>query len=111
MSYVERAALAQEIRATAAALDRDHPGTVAGDHPRDAARVLEGGNTDGAKRHLDAAIELFTPRNLIRQGIRDDDGHAAGKRSMHKIHRHRLQVQDTEDAVAALHAAVREGQL
>lgn len=110
MTYTERAELAGQMRQTAAVLHRDHPGTVAGDHLRDAARVLERGSADGAKRHLDAAIELFT-RNLIRQGIRDHEGHATAKRSMHQVHRHRLQVQDIEDATGALHAAALDGRL
>jgi hypothetical protein len=87
----------RRILATAATLDTDHPGMVAGDHLRDAARVLRHGSTEGAKRHLDAAMELLTPRNLIRHGILDDDGHAAAKHHLHAVHRHRLQVEDIEE--------------
>lgn len=87
----------RQMRRTAAMLDADHPETVAGDHLRDAARTLERGQLDGAKRHLDAAMEVLTPRNLIRHGITDDEGHATAKHHMHQVHRHRLAVQDIED--------------
>ena len=88
----------RQMRRTAALLDADHPETIAGDHLRDAARTLEHGQLDGAKRHLDAAMEVLTPRNLIRHGITDDEGHATAKHHMHQVHRHRLAVQDIEDA-------------
>lgn len=88
---------ARRIRTTAALLDDDHPEMVTGGHLRDAATVLDHGSTDGAKRHLDAAMELLTPRNLIRHGITDDEGHALAKHHMHLINRHRLAVQDIED--------------
>jgi hypothetical protein len=91
----ERAA--RQMRHTAQMLDADHPETVAGDHLRDAARTIEHGQVDGAKRHLDAAMEVLTPRNLIRHGITDDEGHATAKHHMHQVHRHRLAVQDIED--------------
>ena len=110
MTWLERSQLAGQMRQTAQALDRDHPGLPAGDHLRDAAALLEQDAPSAAKRHLDAATELFTPRNLLRRGIHDDQGHVAAKQAMSKIHRHRLGVQDTEDATAAVRAAVREGQ-
>jgi hypothetical protein len=103
-------AAARQMRHTAQLLDADHPEMVAGDHVRDAAKVLEHGSLDGAKRHLDAAIELLTPRNLMRHGITDDDGHTAAKHHMHQVFRHRLAVQDIEDVTARnaqLRAAVR----
>ena len=95
-----RAAAARQMRRTAATLDHDHPETVAGDHVRDAARVLEHGSTEGSKRHLDAAMEVLTPRNLMRHGITDDEGHATAKHHMHQVHRHRLAVQDIEDTAS-----------
>jgi hypothetical protein len=93
-----RQAAARQMRRTATRLDSDHPETVAGSHVRDAARVLEHGSSEGAKRHLDAAMEVLTPRNLYRHGITDDEGHATAKQHMHEIHRSRLAVQDIEDA-------------
>ena len=95
-----RADVARRMRRTAAQLDADHPETVAGGHVRDAARVLEHGSDDGAKRHLDAAMEVLTPRNLYRHGITDDEGHATAKLHLHEVNRHRLAVQDIEDAAA-----------
>jgi hypothetical protein len=92
-----KATAARQMRATAQVLDTDHPETIAGDHLRDAARVLEHGSTEGAKRHLDAAMELMTPANLRRHGILDDEGHATAKHHMHQVHRHRLHVEDIED--------------
>src|SRR5215472_785264 len=89
---------ARRMRRTAQQLDQAHPETVAGGHVRDAARVLQRGGTEGAKRHLDAAMEVLTPRNLLRHGITDDDGHQAAKALMHQVHRHRLAVMDIEDA-------------
>jgi len=82
----------------------------AGGHLRDAARVLLSGHTESAKRSLDAAMEQLTPRELIRHGIRDDDGHTAAKANMHQVHRHRLAVQHIEDMHErneGLRAAVR----
>jgi len=96
-----RAAAARRMRRTAQALDEDHPETIAGDHLRDAARVLERGSADGAKRHLDAAMQLLTPQSLLRHGIRDDEGHATAKHHMHEVHRHHLAVQDIEDTAGS----------
>jgi hypothetical protein len=95
-----KAATARRIRRTAAEIDHTHPELEAAGHLRDAAKMLDYGSTDGAKRHLDAAMEMFTPRNLIRHGITDDDGHTTGKQAMHAAHRHRLAVQDVEDLTA-----------
>jgi hypothetical protein len=96
----QKDAVAGRIRKTAGKVDADHPETVAGDHLRDAARVLQHGSTNGAKRHLDAAMETLTPRNLMRHGITDDEGHATAKHHMHEINRHRLGVMDIEDSAA-----------
>jgi cell division septum initiation protein DivIVA len=95
-----KTATASRIRRTAEVVDHHHPETVTGGHLRDAARMLGYGHTDAAKRHLDAAMEVLTPRNLIRHGITDDEGHATAKQHMHEIHRMRLQVQDIEDVRA-----------
>ena len=86
------------MRNTAQLLDTDHPETVAGDHVRDAAKVLEHGSTEGATRHLDAAMDILTPRNLIRHGILDDDGHSSAKHHLHLVNRHKLAVLDIADA-------------
>jgi hypothetical protein len=95
-----KARAARQIRATAALLDAHHPEMMAGDHLRDAARLVEHGSADGAKRHLDAAMFMLTPQSLIRHGIRDDDGHADAKHHMHQVNRHRLAVEDIEDITA-----------
>src|SRR5215831_5547439 len=92
-----KAQAARRMRNTADKIDADHPETVAGDHLRDGARMLEYGHTDAAKRHLDAAMELLTPRNLMRHGILDDEGHTRAKHHMHEANRHRLAVMDIED--------------
>ena len=92
-----KARAARQMRGTAALLDAHHPEMMAGDHLRDAARVLEHGSTDGAKRHLDAAMFMLTPQSLVRHGIRDDDGHTDAKHHMHQVNRHRLAVEDIED--------------
>jgi hypothetical protein len=103
----QKDAVAGRIRTTAGKVDADHPETVAGDHLRDAAKVLQHGSTNGAKRHLDAAMEVLTPRNLIRHGVTDDEGHATAKHHMHEINRHRLGVMDIEDS-AAKNAQLRQ---
>jgi hypothetical protein len=92
-----KAKAARQMRATAALLDDHHPEMMAGDHLRDAARLISAGRADGAKRHLDAAMFMLTPQSLIRHGILDDDGHADAKHHMHQINRHRLAVEDIED--------------
>lgn len=92
-----KAATAARMRATAQKLDTTHPETTAAGHVRDAATMLSSGRTDSAKRHLDAAMEVMTPRNLVRHGITDDDGHTAAKQAMHAVNRLRLQVMDIED--------------
>lgn len=102
---------ARRIRSTAATLEDRHPELIAHQHLRDAAKVLEHGSLQGAKRHLDAAMELLTPRNLIRHGITDDDGHADAKALMHETHRHRLAIQDIEDIHARSVIAARRARL
>lgn len=90
-------AVSARMRATAQHLDKTHPETTAAGHVRDAATMLTTGRTDSAKRHLDAAMEVLTPRNLIRHGITDDAGHTTAKQAMHTVNRLRLQVMDIED--------------
>lgn len=89
---------ARRMRRTAQMLAETHPEMVTSGHLRDAAKVLEHGSVEGAKRHLDAAMETLVPRNLYRHGITDDEGHAQAKTLMHQINRHRLAVMDIEDA-------------
>jgi len=96
-----KAKAARQMRVTAGLLDAHHPEMMAGDHLRDAARLITAGRTDGAKRHLDAAMFMLTPQSLIRHGILDDDGHADAKHHMHQINRHRLAIEDIEDINAA----------
>ena len=92
--------LARQIRATAGKVDQSHPETVAGQHLRKAATLVQSGQHDGAKRHLDAAMEIMTPRNLIRHGVTDDEGHATAKTAMHQMNVHRLGVMDIQDVEA-----------
>ncbi len=89
--------LAGRMRRTAAELDEAHPGLMTGGHLRDAALMLSSGHTDSAKRHLDAAMETLIPRSLYRHGVHHDGEHAAAKRHMLEINRHRLGVMDIED--------------
>jgi hypothetical protein len=96
-----KADLARQIRATAGKVDDSHPEmSAAGQHLRKAATLVQSGMHDGAKRHLDAAMELMTPRNLIRHGITDDEGHAQAKMAMHQTNVHRLGVMDIQDTEA-----------
>ena len=96
-----KAQLARQIRTTAGKVDDSHPEmAAAGQHLRNAATLVQSGQHDGAKRHLDAAMELMTPRNLIRHGITDDEGHATGKMAMHQMNVHRLGVMDIQDTEA-----------
>lgn len=96
-----KADVARQMRATAAQVDQTHPEMVTGKHLRNAATMLQAGQPDAAKRHLDAAMELMTPRNLIRHGVTDDEGHAQAKAAMHQINVHRLNVMDIQDHEAA----------
>jgi hypothetical protein len=104
----DRERTARHMRRVGKSIDQDQPEMMAGDHMRDAARVLERGHYNGAKRHLDAAIEMMTPRNLVRHGITDDEGQSSAKHHMHDIHRARLMVQDLEDAQARNNAHDRD---
>jgi hypothetical protein len=66
-------------------------------HIQDAAREAAAGRYDGARRHLDAAINSFAPANIRRHGVWDDVGHAHAKEFMQLAHRHLLLVKDLED--------------
>jgi hypothetical protein len=76
-------------------------------HLRDAARVLESGNEEGAQRHLRAAIGSMTPQTLLRHGVLDDTGHIQAKQAMSGVHRHLLLVKDIVDVAAKNQAAIR----
>lgn len=88
---------ASGMRALAGKIDDELPGMAAPQHLRDAARALESGNHDGAKRHLQAAMHTMAPMSLMRHGVLDDDGHAKAKVNMDLINRHHLLVADLQD--------------
>lgn len=101
----------KSMRALAAQVHQTFPEMVAHQHLQDAAAALDGGRTDGAQRHINAAIASFQPQTLHRHGIQDDEGHQAGKTFMHAAHRHLLLVKDIADMGqqnAAVLAAARE---
>lgn len=91
---------ASGLRVLAGKIDDELPGMVAPQHLRDAARALESGNHDGAKRHLQSAMHTMTPLSLMRHGVLDDDGHSKAKVNMDLINRHYLLVRDLEDGEA-----------
>jgi hypothetical protein len=93
-------AVASSLRKHADRVIQDHPTMGIHTHLKDAARVLERGNTEGAQRHLNAAIGQLTPQSLQRHGVLTDEGHTAAKRHMDTIHRHLLLVKDIEDALS-----------
>jgi len=97
---------AKSIRKLAADVQESHPELIVHQHLRDAARVLESGNEEGAQRHLRAAIGSVTPQALMRHGIHTDDGHIQGKQAMAGIHRHLLLVKDIQDVGAKNRAAL-----
>lgn len=108
-----RSDIARRARAAASAAEQAHPALGTPGHLRDAARSLEHGNTEAAKRHLRAAMNLYQPVSLYRHGVLDDEGHTAGRQHLDAIHRLHLQVQDVEDIeqgnqqrLAARHAAL-----
>jgi hypothetical protein len=101
-------ATSASMRRLADRVQRQFPETVAHQHLRDAARALDSGRTEGASRHLNAAINTFTPQNLHRHGIQDDEGYTAGKSFMHEAHRHLLLVKDIED-VGAQNRQIMDG--
>lgn len=98
---------AQSIRRLAKQVEGTHPDMTVHTHLRDAARVLESGNEEGAQRHLRAAAFSLSPLSLMRHGIHDDEGHIAARGVMHGVHRHLLLVKDIVDANAKNQAAIR----
>lgn len=89
---------ARGMRSLADKVQREHPGMQTHLHLRDAAGQVERGNTEGAKRHLYAAVHEMTPQTLMRHGHLTDDAHAAAKQNMGLVHRQILKVRDIEDA-------------
>ena len=85
------------IRKLAAQVAQTFPDMSVHDHLTDAARELEYGRTEGARRHLNAAIEGFAPLQITRHGVHDDQGHMAAKLYMQQAYRHLLNVKDIED--------------
>lgn len=92
-----RGDIARRMRSQAGEAERDHPGMQVHGHLRDAARQLERGNTEGAERHLRAAVQSLTPLQLVRHGHMTDDEHQGGKEHMAQLTRHLLQVKDVAD--------------
>jgi hypothetical protein len=88
------------IRKLAAEVAQTFPDMSVHDHLKDAARELDGGRIDGAKRHLNAAIEGFAPLQITRHGVHDDEGHRTAKLYMQQSYRHLLNVRDIEDTRA-----------
>lgn len=86
------------LRSLAGQVDEDMPAMHTGNHMRDAARAVEHGNLQGAKRHLEAAMATLTPQSLYRHGVTDDAGHNAAKMHMSGINRHHLLIHDLDDA-------------
>lgn len=84
------------VRRLAKEVQRTFPDMSVHQHLTDAAREIDGGRMDNAKRHLDAAISGFAPLQLIRHGIHDDEGHRAAKDFMNQAHRGRLLVMDVQ---------------
>jgi hypothetical protein len=91
---VRRDHLAGSLRQLADKARHAFPETAAHQHIADAARALNDGNNEGAARHLNAAIAMFTPQNISRHGLGDDTAHIAAKRLMGEAHRHLLLVKD-----------------
>jgi len=88
------------IRKLAAQVAQTFPDMSVHDHLADAARELDSGRTEGARRHLNAAIEGFAPLQITRHGVHDDQGHMAAKLYMQQAYRHLLNVKDIDDVRA-----------
>ena len=101
-----RSETAKSLRKLAAHVQGSHPDMSVHQHLRDAARVLESGNEEGAQRHLRAAMFALTPQSLLRNGVHDDAGHLAAREVMHGAHRHLLLVKDIVDAGEKNRAAI-----
>lgn len=93
--------LSDSMRRLARDAQSSFPEMVVHHHLRDAARELDGGRPDNAKRHLRSAVASLAPLHVVRHGIHDDVGHVAAKSLMAKVNRHLLLVQDHADAPAA----------
>lgn len=98
---------AKRIRKLADQVQSSHPDMTVHDHLRDAARVLESGNEEGAQRHLRAAAFALSPQSLMRNGLHTDEHHTAARAVMHGVHRGLLLVKDIADADARNQAAIR----
>lgn len=97
---------AKRIRVLAAQVQKSHPDMSVHDHLRDAARVLESGNEEGAQRHLRAAAFALSPQSLMRNGLHADEHHIAARGAVHGVHRHLLLVKDIQDAAARNQQAI-----
>lgn len=93
-----RAQAAQSMRRLAKQVQDSHGDLTVHQHLRDAARVLESGNEEGAQRHLRAAAFALSPQSLMRNGHHTDDAHQSARSVMHGVHRHLLLVKDIVDA-------------
>lgn len=102
----KRAAAAKSMRRLAQQVQAVHPDMTAHEHVRDAARVLEAGDEEGAQRHLRAAAFALTPQSLHRNGVHDDIGHISARQAVHGVHRHLLLVKDIQDVAARNAAAI-----
>lgn len=91
---------AKSMRQLADKMKDDHPGMQTHVHVRDAARQVDMGNMEGARRHLTAAVHEMTPQTLMRHGHLTDEHHSAAKQNMGLVNRHILMVRDIEDAQA-----------
>jgi hypothetical protein len=97
MSATTRAQSATALRALAKRVEQGHAIEATPGHLRDAARAVERGNHEGARRHLIAAMHTFEPRMLYRHGIMNDSGHARARADLGQVHRQYLRVRDVQD--------------
>lgn len=89
--------LTGRMRRQARQAARDLPKMEIGGHLEDAAGQVEQGNTEGAERHLRAAMQSLTPRNLYRHGHMTDDDHQTARGRLALLDRHLLGVRDLAD--------------
>jgi hypothetical protein len=93
-----RGAIASSMRGLANHMQARFPQLPCGQHTRDAAGAMDRGQHASATRHLNAAIGSLAPLQILRSGVRDDEGHQDAKAFMHEAHRHLLLVKDHEEA-------------